>query len=168
MHKTMIQNGCWTPSWILWLSARVIYSGKHTIIKDLDSKVLVKFHLCTVNFNDFLKKTIIENGGWTPSWISCSSPLVADSGEERFVQDLSWKICAEFFFPTMKSIDFMNKRIIQNRCRTPSWISLSAQQLEILASTHTLWTSICSSVPNFSFAKWFSNGTIEISSLLGD
>ena len=30
-------------------------------------KVRAKFHLCTVNFNDFMKKTIIEIGGWTPS-----------------------------------------------------------------------------------------------------
>ena len=49
----------------------------------------------------------------------------------------------------------MNKRIIQNGCRTPSWISLFPWQLQILASTHPLWTFLCSFLPNFIFALWY-------------
>ena len=48
----------------------------------------------------------------------------------------------------------MNERIIQNGCCTPSWISMSPLHLQILSSTSSLWTSICSSVPYFIFAFW--------------
>ena len=48
-------------------SATLADSGKCTFIRDLNRKVFAKFHLCTVKINDFMKKTIIENGGWTPS-----------------------------------------------------------------------------------------------------
>ena len=54
-----------------------------------------------------------------------------------------------------KNKDFMNERIIQNGCRTPSWISLFPWQLQILASTHPLWTFLCSFSPNFIFALWY-------------
>ena len=66
-----------------------------------------------------------------------------------------WEVVTIIHFCFMKDEDFMNYRIIQNGCRTPSWISLFQWELQILASTHLLWTFICSFLPNFILALWY-------------
>ena len=119
------------------------------------------------NFMSVLLKLLIlwKNNNWKGRLDTILNILIsaklADSGKCSFIRDLNRKVLAKFYLCTVKIIDFMKKTIIEIGGWTPSWISLSAQQMQILASTDTLWTFIWRSVPNFSFVKPFSNETIK-------
>ena len=67
-------NSKWLLDAILNILIRAIFAdfGRNTHIWDFNKKVYAKFHLCSMHFYHFMKKTIMGNDSRTPSWISHS------------------------------------------------------------------------------------------------
>ena len=130
----------WLPDAILNVFVPVTVTDPGKLVHTHCEPFYVAFFQISFSLSDILwllENTINDCGHRTPSWILFLK-VVREIFKNWVIPDLNWEVFAKFHLCFMRNEDFMNEINIQNGYRTPSWISLSVQQLQILASTRTL------------------------------